>query len=52
MTHGGPRHIATPAAVPTKHSVPGRRVPWLRIIGGVAMLVALASALGDRKSVV
>jgi uncharacterized membrane protein YbhN (UPF0104 family) len=46
MTYGGPRHIATPAAVPTKHSVPGRRVPWLRIIGGVAMLVALASALG------
>ncbi len=46
MTHAGPRHIANPAAVPTKHSVAGRRVPWLRIIGGIAMLVALASVLG------
>ena len=45
MTHAGPRHIAN-AAAPTKHAVPGRRVPWLRIIGGVAMLVALASVLG------
>jgi uncharacterized membrane protein YbhN (UPF0104 family) len=46
MTHAGARHIANAAAAPTKHAVAGRRVPWLRIIGGVAMLVALASALG------
>jgi glycosyltransferase 2 family protein len=46
MTHAGPRHIANPAAVPTRHAAPGRRLPWLRMIGGVAMLVALASALG------
>ena len=45
MTHAGPRHIANPVA-PTKHAAQGRRVPWLRIIGGVAMLVALASVLG------
>jgi hypothetical protein len=45
MTHAGARHIAN-AAVPTKHAAQGRRVPWLRIIGGVAMLVALASVLG------
>jgi uncharacterized membrane protein YbhN (UPF0104 family) len=46
MTHAGQRHIAGAPAVPTRHSAPGRRVPWLRIIGGVAMLIALASALG------
>jgi len=45
MTHAGPRHIANPVA-PTKHAAQGRRVPWLRIVGGVAMLVALASVLG------
>jgi len=45
MTHAGARHIAN-AAAPTKHAAQGRRVPWLRIIGGVAMLVALASVLG------
>lgn len=46
MTHAGPRHIASPAAVPTRHAVRGRRTPWLGIVGGVAMLVALASVLG------
>src|SRR5690349_19107558 len=45
MTHAGARHIAN-AAAPTRHAAQGRRVPWLRIIGGVAMLVALASVLG------
>ena len=34
MTHAGPRHIANPVAR-TKHAAQGRRVPWLRIIGGV-----------------
>ena len=47
MTHAGPRHISTPAAEPTRHAAtPTRKVPWLRLAGGVAMLGALASALG------
>ena len=52
LPNGGPHDARRapahrqPAAVPTKHAAPGRRVPWLRIIGGVAMLVALASVLG------
>src|SRR5689334_2964867 len=49
MTHAGARHIAN-AAAPTRHAAQGRRVPWLRIIGGVAMLVALASVLGTGAS--
>ena len=43
MTHAGPRHIAN-AAAPTKHAAQGRRVPWLRIIGGVAMLATYVPA--------